>query len=112
MCKLLCACVTSSRFPSGHFRSDGIGYGGTGPRVPGSIGLDLGSHMNKVLEVNVEGTFALVEPGVTFFDMHEYLEKHNLRDGVWLAYQISEVGQSSATRASAESAILHTEITG
>jgi FAD binding domain len=61
-----------------------VGYGGAGPRVPGSIGLDLGRHMNKVLEVDVEGAFALVEPGVTFFDMHEYLEKHNLRDRVWL----------------------------
>ena len=61
-----------------------VGYGGAGPRVPGSIGLDLGRHMNKVLEVDAEGAFALVEPGVTFFDMHEYLEKHNLRDKVWL----------------------------
>lgn len=48
-----------------------VGYGGAGLRVPGSIGLDLGRHMNKVLEVDVEGAFALVEPGVTFFDMHE-----------------------------------------
>lgn len=60
------------------------GYGGTAPRVPGSVGLDLGKHMNKVLEVNVDGAFALVEPGVTFFDLHEYLEKHNLREKVWI----------------------------
>ena len=60
------------------------GYGGTAPRVPGSICLDLGKHMNRVLEVNVEGAFALVEPGVTFFDLHEYLEKNNLREHLWI----------------------------
>lgn len=60
------------------------GYGGTAPRVPGSVGLDLGKHMNKVLEVNTEGCFALVEPGVTFFDLHDHLEKNNLREKVWL----------------------------
>jgi hypothetical protein len=60
------------------------GYGGTAPRVPGSVGLDLGKHMNRVLEVNVDGAFALVEPGVTYFDLHEYLEKHGLREKVWI----------------------------
>ena len=61
-----------------------VGYGGAAPRVPGSIGLDLGRHMNKVLEVNTEGAFALVEPGVTFFDLHDYLVKNNLRDKLWI----------------------------
>ena len=61
-----------------------VGYGGAAPRVPGSIGLDLGRHMNKVLEVDVDGAFALVEPGVTFFDLHDYLVKHTLRDRLWL----------------------------
>lgn len=60
------------------------GYGGTAPRVSGSVGVDLGKHLNKVLEVNVEGAYALVEPGVTFTDLHMYLEERNLRDQVWL----------------------------
>jgi FAD/FMN-containing dehydrogenase len=60
------------------------GYGGAAPRVPGSICLDLGMHMNKILDVNVEGCYALVEPGVTYFDLHDYLEKHDLRKHVWL----------------------------
>lgn len=60
------------------------GYGGAAPRVPGSICLELGKHMNRVLEVNTEGCYALVEPGVTFFDLYAYLEKHNLREKVWL----------------------------
>lgn len=60
-----------------------VGYGGAAPRVPGSIGLDMGKNLNKVLEVNTDGAYALVEPGVSFFDLHDYLEKNNLRDQVW-----------------------------
>lgn len=61
-----------------------VGYGGAAPRVPGSVGLDMGRNMKKILNVDVEGAFALVEPGVTFFDLHDYLVKNNLRDRVWL----------------------------
>jgi hypothetical protein len=60
------------------------GYGGAAPRVPGSICLELGKNMNRILEVNTEDAYALVEPGVTYFDLHEYLEKHNLREKVWI----------------------------
>ena len=38
-------------------------YGGAAPRVPGSVVVNMGKHMNKILEVNVEGAYALVEPG-------------------------------------------------
>lgn len=44
-----------------------VGYGGAAPRVPGSVGLDMGRHMNRVLKVDPENAYALVEPGVTFF---------------------------------------------
>jgi hypothetical protein len=99
MYKLSCVFVMSLRYLSGRFLiGRNVAYCGAGPRVPGSIGLDLGRHMNKVLEVDVEGAFALVEPGVTFFEMHDYLEKHNLRDRVWLDVA---VGRSSATQSSA-----------
>lgn len=60
------------------------GYGGAAPRVPGSICLDMGRHMNRILEVNTEDAYALVEPGVTYADLHTYLEEHNLRDKVWM----------------------------
>jgi hypothetical protein len=66
------------------------GYGGAAPRVPGSICLNLGKHLNRVFEVNTEGAYALVEPGVTYFDLHEYLEKHNLREKVWMDVSIEE----------------------
>lgn len=61
-----------------------VGYGGAAPRVPGSIGLDMGRNMRKVLEVNEDGAFAVVEPGVTFFDLHNYLVENNLRDKLWI----------------------------
>lgn len=60
------------------------GYGGAAPRVPGSVGLNLGKNMDKVLNVDTEDAWALVEPGVTFFDLHEYLEERGLREKVWL----------------------------
>ncbi|PQE15069.1 Vanillyl-alcohol oxidase protein [Rutstroemia sp. NJR-2017a BVV2] len=60
------------------------GYGGAAPRVPGSVGINLGKHMNKILEVNTDDAYALVEPGVTFMDLHKYLEENNLREKVWL----------------------------
>ena len=61
-----------------------VGYGGAAPRVPGSLGLDMGRNMNKILNVDVDGAYALVEPGVTFLDLHEYLVKNNLRDKLWI----------------------------
>lgn len=39
------------------------GYGGAAPRVSGSLVLNMGKNMNKILEVNVEGAYCLVEPG-------------------------------------------------
>ncbi|KAF4311966.1 FAD-linked oxidase [Botryosphaeria dothidea] len=61
-----------------------LGYGGAAPRVRGSVVLNLGKHMNRILEVNVEGAYALVEPGVTFEQLHNYLVEHNLRDKLWV----------------------------
>ena len=40
------------------------GYGGAAPRVSGSVVLNMGKHMNKILEVNVDGAYCLVEPGM------------------------------------------------
>ena len=61
-----------------------VGYGGAGPRVSGSVGIDLGRHMKKVLSCDVDGAYMFVEPGVTFFDAYDYLVKNNLRDKLWL----------------------------
>lgn len=59
-------------------RGKNLGYGGPAPRVNGSIALDL-HRMNKIIEVNGEFSYAVVEPGVTFTDLHEYCVKHKLK---------------------------------
>ncbi|KAJ0306287.1 hypothetical protein COL5a_003727 [Colletotrichum fioriniae] len=67
-----------------------FGYGGASPRVPGSVVMDLGHHMNRILEVNVEGAYVLLEPGVSFRDLHEHLEKHNLREHLWMSVPVGQ----------------------
>ncbi|QCP49949.1 FAD-binding oxidoreductase [Trinickia violacea] len=53
-------------------------YGGAAPRLAGSVVLDL-KRMNRILEVDETLAFALVEPGVTYFDLYAYLREHGLR---------------------------------
>lgn len=48
------------------------GYGGGAPRVSGSFALSL-RRMNRVLDVDEENCWALVEPGVRFFDLYDHL---------------------------------------
>ncbi|KAI9052176.1 hypothetical protein LZ554_003536 [Drepanopeziza brunnea f. sp. 'monogermtubi'] len=57
-----------------------LGYGGPAPRLSGSLALDL-HRMNKIIEVNDEFSYAVVEPGVTFTDLYDYCKVHKLR--VW-----------------------------
>jgi 4-cresol dehydrogenase (hydroxylating) flavoprotein subunit len=61
-------------------RGKNLGYGGAAPRVRGSVVVDLG-RMNKVIEVNDELCYAIVEPGVTFFDLYSYIRERELK--VW-----------------------------
>lgn len=61
-----------------------LGYGGAAPRLRGSVVLNLGNHMRRVLEVNVDGAYAVVEPGVTFSDLYQYLVDHNLQEKLWI----------------------------
>jgi 4-cresol dehydrogenase (hydroxylating) len=48
-------------------------YGGASPRVRGSIVVNL-REMNRVLEVDEDLCYAVVEPGVRWFDLHDALE--------------------------------------
>ncbi|EMD85080.1 hypothetical protein COCC4DRAFT_153816 [Bipolaris maydis ATCC 48331] len=61
-------------------RGKNLGYGGPAPRVTGSVALDL-HRMNKIIEVNAEYAYAVVEPGVTFTDLYDYCVKNKLN--VW-----------------------------
>jgi (+)-pinoresinol hydroxylase len=58
-----------------------LGYGGAAPRMSGTLMLDL-KRMNRVLEVNDNLSYALVEPGVSYFDFYRYLRANNHK--VWL----------------------------
>jgi len=51
------------------------GYGGSAPRVPGSVVVNL-RRMNRVLEVNEDFGYAVVEPGVSFAELNAHLLEH------------------------------------
>jgi len=59
-----------------------LAYGGAAPRVPGTVMLDL-KRMNRILEVDEELAYAVVEPGVSFFDLHQYFKDNNLK--LWMS---------------------------
>jgi 4-cresol dehydrogenase (hydroxylating) len=53
------------------------GYGDACAQSSGHIILDL-RRMNRIIEVNAELAYAIIEPGVTQGQLLEYLEKHDL----------------------------------
>jgi 4-cresol dehydrogenase (hydroxylating) flavoprotein subunit len=59
-----------------------LGYGGPAPRVRGSVVVEL-SRMDRVLEVDEELGYALLEPGVRFFDLYEHLRTNGHR--LWMS---------------------------
>jgi len=58
------------------------GYGGGAPRITGSFALSL-RRMNRVLQVDEENCFAVVEPGVRFFDLYDHLRE--IGSSVWMS---------------------------
>jgi len=55
-----------------------FGYGGPSPNVTGSVVLDL-KRLNRVLEVDDRRHFALVEPGVSYFDLYRHISERGLK---------------------------------
>lgn len=55
-----------------------LGYGGAAPRVRGSVILDMGRRMNKVLKIDGSNCSCLVEPGVSYFKLYEEVQKSGL----------------------------------
>lgn len=53
-------------------------YGGPSPRVRGAVQVSL-RRMNRVVEVDEDHAFAVVEPGVRFADLYAYLRAHGHR---------------------------------
>ena len=74
-CRPWCAPPTSTEIPL-YAISTGrnLAYGGSAPVYSGSVVLDL-KRMNRVLEVNERNAYALVEPGVSYFDLYEHITK-------------------------------------
>ncbi|AWR20663.1 FAD-binding oxidoreductase [Aurantimicrobium photophilum] len=58
-------------------RGRNLGYGGAMPRRSTDWLLDLG-RMNKIVSVDVELGYIVVEPGVSFFALYEYLRENDL----------------------------------
>ncbi|WP_442807874.1 FAD-binding protein [Trinickia soli] len=53
-------------------------YGGGAPRLRGSVVLDL-KRMNRIIEVDETLAYALVEPGVTYFDLYAHLRERGVK---------------------------------
>ena len=56
-------------------------YGGSAPNMSGTLVLDL-KRMNRILEVDERRAFALVEPGVSYFDLYRHIQDRRLK--VWI----------------------------
>lgn len=54
-----------------------MGYGCATPASSGQMILDM-KRMNRIIAIDAELGTALVEPGVTYQDLHDYLEANNL----------------------------------
>jgi 4-cresol dehydrogenase (hydroxylating) flavoprotein subunit len=55
-------------------RGKNLGYGASAPRMPGSIVLDLG-RMQKIIEMDTDLGYCVLEPGVSFFDLYEHIQR-------------------------------------
>jgi 4-cresol dehydrogenase (hydroxylating) flavoprotein subunit len=66
------------------------GYGGSSPRVQGSVVMNL-RRMNRILEINEELGYAVVEPGVNWADLYEAIT----RGGHKLMLSIPDLGWGS-----------------
>lgn len=60
-----------------------FGYGSAAPATAGQVVLDL-KRMNRILEVDADLGTALVEPGVTFKQLQDYLHERNI--ALWLDF--------------------------
>jgi len=63
-------------------RGKNLGYGGSAPCMRGTMMLDL-VRMKRILEVNEELGYVVLEPGVGFFELFEYLQKHAIK--LWMS---------------------------
>ena len=53
------------------FKRQNFAYGGPAPRRAGQVVLDL-RRMNRIIEINTDLAYGIVEPGVGYVDMFNY----------------------------------------
>ena len=73
-----------------HGQGRNNGYGGPAPRVRGSVIVSL-RNMNRVLEIDEECAYAVVEPGVRWFDLYDAIRAGGHK--LWLS--IADLGWGS-----------------
>lgn len=74
-----------------YYGGENEGYGGATPATNGQIVLDL-KNMKKVIEVDKELGYCLVEPGVTYGELQQYLKNNKIN--LWLDAPASAAGMS------------------
>ncbi len=85
-----------------HSQGRNNGYGGPAPRVRGSAVISL-REMNKVLEINEDLAYAVVEPGVRWFDLYDALDA----GGHQLFASIADLGWGSVVGNSMDNGITY-----
>jgi hypothetical protein len=55
-----------------------LGYGGAAPALSGSVVFDL-KRMNRIVEINERNGYVVVEPGVSYFDLYNYIQEKGLQ---------------------------------
>ena len=80
-----------------------LGYGGSAPAYSGSVVLDL-KRMNRIIEVNDSNHYAIVEPGVSYFDLYHYIQERGLK--VWV--DVPDPGWGSLIGNALEHGVGHT----
>ena len=85
-----------------HSQGRNNGYGGSSPRVGGSISLSL-RRMNRVLEINEELAYAVVEPGVRWFDLYDELRARGSR----LQVSVPDLGWGSVVGNSLDNGVTY-----
>ncbi|MDQ1075152.1 MULTISPECIES: FAD-binding oxidoreductase [Microbacterium] len=85
----ICAAHAVPVWPSSQGRNNG--YGGPSGRVQGSVLLSM-RRMNRVLEIDRELAYAVVEPGVSWFELREALDASGNED-LW--FSIPDLGWGS-----------------
>lgn len=58
-----------------------LGYGGAAPALAGSVVFDL-KRMNRIVEIDERQGYVVVEPGVSYFDLYNYIQERGLK--LWI----------------------------